>query len=175
LNEGHPWSYTSWGSWRDDYSINGTAAAGTQGFFAYGNATAQANVPTTGNASYKAYLVGNTGTPYAGNSPYFDVITGSAELRVDFGAGTLTGEMKPEICPWDCEPLGVYTFVETVFAQGSTSFSGKFATNGNTLPSLFEGLFTGPQADELMARWQAPYTYGDTTGTMGGIWIGKKD
>jgi hypothetical protein len=41
-------------------------------------------------------------------------------------------------------------------------------------PSSFQGRFTGPAAQELMASFQAPFSnYGDW-GTMTGVIIGKK-
>lgn len=83
--------------------------------------------------------------------------------------------MRPALCPWDCYSLGTYTFVETVYSTGSTSFSGKFAIDGEVVPSWFDGIFNGPQAAEIMARWQAPFKLDETTGTMSGIWVGAKD
>jgi hypothetical protein len=38
----------------------------------------------------------------------------------------------------------------------------------------FNGLFTGPSAQELMARWTAPMPGPNTTQQMFGVWVGKK-
>ncbi len=121
-----------------------------------------------------------TETPYD-NSWLTDYINGEARLVFDFAAGTLSGEMTPNICPWDCYGLGVYKFVDTVYSSGSTTFSGEFSIDGRKVDSWFEGSFTGPHAEELMARWRAPYKPYDTGfgvvegGQMGGVWIGKKN
>jgi len=41
----------------------------------------------------------------------------------------------------------------------------------------FNGQFTGPAAQELMARWTAPTLdpNSNTTQQMFGVWVGKKD
>ncbi|HEX2794592.1 MAG TPA: hypothetical protein VHN58_09210 [Croceicoccus sp.] len=60
-------------------------------------------------------------------------IFGTVGLAFDSGAGTLSGEMRPEIATSRTpEPLGVYTFRETVYASGSTSFSGEFTVPGSS-------------------------------------------
>jgi len=83
--------------------------------------------------------------------------------------------MKPTISDaWDSYRLGTYTFKDTVYSRGSTTFSGRFDTPdfaGVASLSRFEGLFTGPGAAELMARWEAPSPFGN----MVGVLIGKKD
>ena len=39
----------------------------------------------------------------------------------------------------------------------------------------FNGMFTGPAAQELMSSWIAPYTLNGQTSTMFGVWVGKKN
>ena len=178
LNDSLPkLSYTSRGSWDDDWKVDGQSTSATMGLFAYGIPTKPGEMPTSGTATYTAEVRGTSNQPYpgSGDTLWLDSITGSALLRFNFGAGTLEGEMNPALCPWDCYSLGTYSFIQTVYSSGSTSFSGQFAINGEAVPSWFEGSFNGPQASELMARWQAPYTYEGAAGTMGGIWIGTRD
>lgn len=169
-------SYTSWGAWGDDPTIDGIASAGTIGFFAYGVPTPQGQVPITGTATYDARVIGRTDYSYPtqGTGIYQDYIDGTAQLRFDFGSGTLEGEMNPVVCPWDCYSLGTYNFAQTVYSAGSPTFSGVFAQDGVVVPSWFEGNFNGPQAQEIMARWQAPYTFEGGSGVMGGIWVGAR-
>ena len=66
-------------------------------------------------------------------------------------------------------------FVETVYAKGSTGFSGKFET---TLSGAngFNGLFTGPQASELIGNFAFPYTSAldGKNYEAGGAFIAKK-
>ena len=172
-------SYTGWGNWVDDGQFEGTSTSGNFGYFAYGIPTAKQDVPVTGTATYDARIIGSGNENYDPTGVWVDTIDGTAQLRFDFGAGTLAGEMNPTVCPWDCYYAGKYTFVDTVYATGSQVFSGRFSFNGKEVPSWFEGSFNGPRAAELMARFQAPYTvYIDNqphSGTMGGIWIGKKN
>ena len=158
-----PYKYTSTGSWFDPSTY------GPTGVFAYGIPTAAGDVPVTGAATYAGSVQG-----VAANSIW---VGGSVSLTFDFGAGSLSGVMKPRVAPtWDAYSLGDYVFRDTVFAKGSTSFSGAFTVSGSTAPSSFQGSFNGPQAAELMANWTAPYLNPETKqwGTMSGIWTAKK-
>lgn len=110
-------------------------------------------------------------------SEKFDVFGGISQ-SFDFGAGTLSGAMTPEIAPdWDTVDLGTYTFRDTVYSTGSTTFSGAFDVPGSNAPSSFQGEFTGPGGVELMGSWEAPYLIpmSGTWGTMSGVFIGGKE
>jgi hypothetical protein len=145
-----------------------TEPTGQFGDVAFGQATPAGSVPVTGSATYSAFAAG-----YAPGT----VIRGSATLQFNFGAGTLTGSFDPYI--YDAlagnTPLGHYDFVNTVFGVGSTSFSGELSEAGVAEHGTFNGLFTGPTAQELMARWTAPLLdpATHTTTTMFGVWVGK--
>ena len=139
------------------------------GIFAYGSITPAGGVPTTGSASYTGEIVGLASGELE--------VWGNVALNFNFAGGTLSGQMKPEIAPvWDIIPLGAYTFRDTVYSSGSRSFSGAFQVNGSTEASSFQGSFTGPQAEELMASWNAPFLNPETKqwGTMVGIWTAKR-
>jgi hypothetical protein len=160
-----PYKYTSVGRW---HFVGASYPA--LGVFAYGIPTAPGDVPVAGTASYSGGIQGTLDDKITG-------VGGSVTLNFDFAAGTLSGVMKPIIAPvWDEVSLGDYTFRDTVFSKGSTTFSGAFQIDGTTAPSSFEGRFTGPTAAELLANWTAPYRYPGTAtwGTMGGVWIAKK-
>lgn len=148
------YSYTSYGSW-SGYLANSSPDGKFEsiGHFVYGIPTAQGDVPTNGTASYSAEILGGV------NSQGVSNVTGSARLVFDFLAGTLSGSMEPTIHDaWNAYPLGTYTFRNTIFSRGSTTFSGSFDVPGKPgAASSFEGMFTGPAASELMARWQAPF------------------
>jgi len=157
------YKYTAIGQWSkpDHYSHTGV--------FAYGIPTIAGDVPLSGSASYSGAVAGAT--------VQHGLVGGSVSLAFDFGAGTLSGVMKPMVAPsWDSYPLGDYTFRDTVFAKGATSFSGAFAVPGSTAPSSFQGSFTGPQAAELMASWTAPFLNPENQKweTMFGVWIAKR-
>jgi hypothetical protein len=72
-------------------------------------------------------------------------------------------------------PLGTYDFVNTVYGSGGTSFSGQLSTSGISDKGTFDGIFTGPNAEELMARWIAPYLdpISKSQSQMFGVWVGK--
>lgn len=157
-------TYTSAGTWADQGPFPTDA-----GIFAYGIPTSVGDVPKTGSANYAGIVRGTS------DQSYF--VDGSVALSFDFAGGTLSGSMKPALVPWDSIPLGTYTFRDTVYSTGSTTFSGAFDVPASTAPSSFSGNFNGPQAVEFMANWQAPYLDPITghSGTMAGIWIGKKN
>ena len=141
------------------------------GFVAFGTATPAGSIPTTGSATMDAIVAGLTldGTGAVG---------GAATLQFDFGAGTLAGHFDPVLTLYNSAgliPLGSYTFVNTVFGIGSTTFSGNFSHANPLLTGAFNGLFTGPNAQELMARWTADYVNPATQqqGEMFGVWVGK--
>jgi hypothetical protein len=159
------YSYSSLGFW--------TPASGywrILGYFVYGTPTAAGDMPITGSANYGADVVGQTSGGFG--------VWGSANLNFDFGAGTLTGEMNTMWAPeWDAVPLATYSFRDTVYSTGSTTFSGAFNVPGSSEASAFTGSFNGPQGAEIMANWHAPYLnpYTNNWDRMGGVWIGKKN
>ena len=169
-----PYTYTNFGSWL------GAAPMGENvGVFAYGIPTAASDMPVTGTASYNGEIRGITSGMTGGGGPVGAILDvwGTVSLSFDFAAGTLSGNMKPEIAPvWDAVSLGTYTFRDTVYSPGSTTFSGAFNAPGSSAPSSFSGSFTGPQAAELMARWHAPFIFPGTgqASTMSGVWIAKR-
>lgn len=170
------YSYTSFGRW------SGALPMGhNDGVFAYGTPTGARAVPITGSASYNGEIRGLTNgepfSPTSGVGPVLDVV-GTVSLSFDFRAGTLSGEMKPQLAPiWDLEPLGTYAFRDTVYSTGSPTFSGAFDVPGSSAKSWFTGSLTGPQGQELMANWLAPFRHPNTggLGTMSGVWVAKRD
>jgi hypothetical protein len=162
-------TYTSFGIWGSGHPND--PGPHTGGFFAYGVPTAAGDVPAAGTGTYTALVEGIAMDGGVG-------IGGHAQLVFDFGAGTLTGHMQPSYDTWEESfDLGRYDFTQTVYSTGGRNFSGRFAVPGSTADSFFEGQFTGPQAAELMARWQAPFKnpYTQQWSTMLGIWVGKKN
>lgn len=154
--------YTSFAQWSD-------SSSGLLGTFVYGIPTAAGDVPVTGSASYGGDIRGLTDTQLP--------VWGTISLSFDFGAGTLSGQMNPEYAPiWDAVSLGTYTFTNTIYSTGSTSFSGSFITpNGASGASSFQGSFNGPGAAELMGSWNAPFfdQTNNIRGNMSGVFGGK--
>jgi hypothetical protein len=140
------------------------------GFFAFGIPTPSSGVPVAGTASYEAYVRGRTLTDFA-------VVSGDATLQFDFGTGALSGQFDPVLnLNGVTTNLGTYDFVNTVFGAGSTAFSGGLSLTGAPSLGAFDGRFTGPEAQELMSRWTAPYLNPGTQqwSEMFGVWVGKR-
>lgn len=170
-----PYTYTSFGSWLAAEGKTGTRDTYNEGWFVYGIPAKAADMPLSGKGSYSAQVLGSLGSGYS------IPVTGDVQLTFDFGAGSLAGSMHAGIFDeFDgiIKDFGTYDFTQTVYATGSTTFSGRFVVpnlpNG-TVDSAFQGAFTGPNATELMARFKAPYSFQGATGTMSGIWIGKRN
>lgn len=143
------------------------------GMFAFGLPTAPGGVPVSGTGIYDAKVRGLT----ISNNGY--EIIGDAQLTFDFAAGSLSGYMRPRLFnDWDGvdRALPQYDFKNTVYSAGSTAFSGQLAGPAGTDGSAFDGRFTGPAAQELVAGFKATYVdpFDSVTKTMGGVWLGKK-
>jgi hypothetical protein len=129
------------------------------GYVAAGIGTLTGGVPTTGSATYNGHIYGtSTETSFdqiEGTSP--TAVTGAINLGFNFGAGTLSGSVRPTLTyPNQSYDLAPLNFTNTVYSSGSPVFSGKFATS---LPGLnaFSGKFTGPAATELIGSFAFPY------------------
>jgi hypothetical protein len=148
------------------------AASVPFGWVAFGSATSAAGMPVTGSATFAALARGSTVDGWG-------LIEGGATLQFDFGAGKLSGHFDPIF--YDLGGMGEsyaldsYNFTNTVYSAGSVQFSGQLANSGFTRNGLFSGVFTGPNAQELMARWQAPFRNPLTNkdSEMFGVWVGK--
>ena len=165
------------GSQNWDFALTYTSFAlyetsdGAMGAVAFEIPTAASAMPTAGSASYNAFV--------AAQDENFIGIRGTAKLQFDFGAGTLAGHFDPVIYDYLAgnTPLGHYDFANTVFGAGSTSFSGQLSNSKVTGLGSFEGQFTGPEAQELMARFSAPLInpYTNKQTNMFGVWSVSAD
>ena len=144
--------------------------SGRFGEMAFGLPTDASAVPVSGSATYDAFAAGQSDDGLG--------IRGTVLMQFDFGAGTLSGSFDPYI--YDLlagnTPLGHYDFTNTVYGTGSATFSGQLSRSGTAEKGTFDGQFTGPNAEEVMARWTAPLPDPDTntTSVMFGVWVGKK-
>ncbi len=149
-------------------SSNGSPSGGA---FAFGVPTPAGAVPISGTATYSAQI---DGVAYTSDGAAAWGLHGGATFNFNFAAGTLSGYIDPQLNgPMEVPALPRYTFTNTVFSAGSTTFSGGFDVVGPT-PSYFQGQFTGPAAQELMAEFRAPYfdsfsnSWGELIGAMAG-------
>ena len=156
-------AYTSYGSVGGYYNL-------PVAFFAFGSATPGSGIPLSGSATYDAYVDGKS------SGPSYASIGGTATLQFDFGAGTLAGHFDPVLITQTRTSLGSYNFINTMYGAGKTNFSGQLSLSGSGTLGAFDGQFTGPAAQELMARWSAPYLVPGTqqSAQMFGVWVGKK-
>ena len=60
-------------------------------------------------------------------------------------------------------------------AAGSTQFAGEFAVSGTSTRGTYQGIFAGPNANELLIAFEAPYFYPEraTWVTIRGIMLGR--
>jgi hypothetical protein len=154
---------------------NGEDARGVPfGFLAFGPATPSGGIPVTGSASYSALIRGASVERYA-------TVFGTAAMQFDFAGGTLSGHIDPILhdptgLGFNDQPLGRYEFINTVYSAGSAIFSGQLSNRSVAGTGSFSGQFTGPAAQELMARWSAPYVFPgfSQTNEMFGVLVGKR-
>lgn len=176
-NQSAAYKYTRLADWSTaDYGIT-----------AFGIPTAANAMPVTGSATFDGIISGWSDAFISDQAPYaLSRMNGSIQLSFDFGAGSLSGEIHPEM--WSPHndntsfytyDLGTIAFSNTVYSSGSPSFSGEFATNAAD-GSSFSGQFTGPNAEELMGEWALPFVWSDSGEGDGqvhwgaGVFIGKR-
>jgi len=147
-------------------------------YTAFGVPTGSASMPVNGTATYQGFIQGNSDVlemDYLIGAKVAATVHGSVALNFDFAAGTLGGSIHPTLSTFGGNiDLGSMSFVNTVYSTGSTTFSGNFQTQVSGTNS-FSGLFTGPNAEELIGRWAFPFVYsGDgATHSASGAWIAK--
>ena len=165
----------------------GSAAQGRYGYVGFGSPTPQGSVPTTGSATFAGLVQGTTDIlapdNLLGGYATLDV-SGSVDLNFDFATGTLAGSMSLLLDGAGMNPatLGTFTFKDTVFSVGSTTYSGSFDT-ALAGQNFFLGRFTGPNAQETIGAWALPFLFVQTdalvppdgkTHQAFGAWIAKR-
>ena len=165
-------TYTNFGSW------NGRESTGTDtivrvGVFAYGIPTAPGDVPLVGTASYAGDVSGTPDPNYG-----YSNLLGHVGMNFDFASGTLGGQLDLVVVVDYYNDFRIPTmpFHETVFAKGSTTFSGNFDTAGLSSNTHFSGRFTGPNAAELMANFGGTILIPQNNQSVdiAGVWIAAK-
>jgi hypothetical protein len=148
-----------------------------RGAIAFGVASDPSAIPVSGSATFDGSIYGFTTETWdwADWGRGLGTVDGTIQLTFDFGAGSLAGSISPRIYVDTSYELPTMEFVQTVFSKGSTTFSGKFATP-LTGANAFSGMFTGPQASELIGSFVFPYKPVGSTQIYeaGGGFIAKK-
>ena len=151
--------------------------------FAFGLLTLPSQMPVSGTASYHGMVGGTTDiATFDAWGGYNVGVTGSVDLNVDFGKGSLGGSMDLSLADYTAIPLGSFAFTNTVFGAGSTSYSGQFQTTA-TGSNFFNGRFTGPNAEETIGAWALPFVFSTGSTSLApdgqthqaiGAWIAKR-
>jgi hypothetical protein len=154
------------------------SGGGLGGHVSFGIATPPSGVPLTGSATYSGMIEGKATDTYFDNLAGAVVnggISGSISLAFNFGAGSLSGSISPRLDIGNHYSLGTLSFANAVYSTGSSSFSGQFNTNVAGING-FSGLFTGPNAQELIGKFAFPYTspISGTPQQAEGAFIAKK-
>ena len=148
--------YSNLAAWAIRTGPSYTNAPG--GEAAFGIVTPSGGIPTSGSGTYQGHLAGRASVIDDIEGEAFNMwVGGTVELRFDFAAGSLSGELRPRVEGWTRNiTIPTLNFIDTIFGVGRTEFSGRFATS-LAGPNGFSGRFTGPQAEELIGRWAFPF------------------
>jgi hypothetical protein len=146
------YSYSALVGW----SLNGDSDQ--RGAIAFGVASDPSAIPVLGSATFNGSISGFTTETWdwADWGRGLGTVDGTIQLQFDFGAGSLAGSISPRIYADTQYDLPTMDFVQTVYSTGSTTFSGEFDTP-LTGANAFSGMFTGPQANELIGSFVFPY------------------
>jgi len=164
--------YSNLASWRTSSSLGGEWG----NIAAFGAPTPASGIPMSGSASFVGFAAGAADIANdAWGSTTTTPLEGTVRMNFDFAAGTLSGSLAlASAC--DCSTLvstGPLSFSNTAFARGSQTFSGSFATGVDGI-NAFQGRFTGPGADELIASWSLPFLFDGARHQARGAWIAKR-
>lgn len=168
-SDGNPYRYVTHAWW--DVGSGGSNGQWyhNEGVFGFAIPTVAGDVPVTGSATYNADVIGVV--EGAGHE-----IGGAGRFDFDFASGALAGllELNP-ICGLNCGYAGA-SYTDTSFARGATSFSGKLKSSTVSGLGEFSGIFAGPGAAELLARFETPiFNNAQQEVTVAGVILGKKN
>jgi hypothetical protein len=153
-DKGYKYSELASWQWNDEVGSDWIGA------FAFGSLTPSGAVPVTGSATYSGIVAGKSDViaSDAFNGSGRAGVSGTVNLQFDFGAGSLAGAMTVSLSDLSggSVPLGMFAFKDTVFAKGSTSYSGQFDAS-TAEANFFLGKFTGPNAQETIGAWALPF------------------
>ncbi|RVQ65142.1 hypothetical protein EKN06_14110 [Croceicoccus ponticola] len=180
-------NWTAYGAWNVS-TTDGSHRIGSQ--FVTGAETPDANMPTTGTATFNGFVSGCVVQP-DGLKVTTASLQGDATVVADFTSGTITGS-APEILaipigtlpnngpvtPGAPQEWNSLTFDGT-FTTGLNGFAGTTTVGSApdtdyalaaTADGYFAGFFHGPAADELGAVWNLS----DGVGAATGILVGRQ-
>lgn len=163
-------SYSELASWSD-------ANSGRTGYVAFGSPTPVSGIPVSGTATYRGVTSGQVDVTYFDNlygGYYFGGIDGYATLSVDFARSLLTGSLELYVPDgMNPRPVGTYSTLPIPLAASTNSFSGRFDTS-QAGSNQFNGLFTGPLAQEAIGSWALPLMIDGQLHQAIGAWIARR-
>ncbi|MBA4163814.1 MAG: hypothetical protein C0510_04145 [Erythrobacter sp.] len=163
-------SYSELAGWSD-------ASTGRTGYVAFGSPTPVTAMPVLGTATYRGVTSGQVDITYFDNlygGYYFGGIDGYATLSVDFARSLLTGTLELYVPDgMNPRPVGTYSTLPILLASGANSFAGQFDTNLAGF-NQFNGLFTGPLAQEAIGSWALPLMIDGQLHQAIGAWIARR-
>lgn len=118
------------------------------------------SVPRTGTATYVGIMDGRTTEKdrYEGELTA-GIVSGSVNLKADFGSGSLTGTLSPTLNLTSGNyALGTLPVNPPAWSVGSANFNERLprGTGPFTNPQVW-GTFTGPQAQEMVGGFEFDY------------------
>lgn len=148
-----PFNYTQLGSWAQCSAncVTGTAN-GVLGYFVQGDATAPANIPTTGTATYSGAVVG-TYTDASGNlavtNASMNSVSNFAARSISFSSSGTTA--TPVISGIAAAAPTLDLTGTLTYAAGQNLFAGivNSGTGISTMTGTASGRFNGPAAEEV--------------------------
>jgi hypothetical protein len=160
-------TYVSYGAQQSITDRGNTLDVDTA-FFTFGIATAAADMPRTGTASYRTTLDGQ----FADTSGVY-ALGGSSSLTADFAAATVAFSMTPvgtNVVSGITKDFGTQS-VSAAMQSGTNRFSGQGISNAEGYRAGFQGAFYGPQAAEVGGVFSIVGNNGFGTGAV----VGRKN
>jgi len=124
------------------------------GYIAYGQATPNTLMPTTGTASYSGVAHGSAAIHDANNQVGIYDVGGTATLAANFGTGAISGQLALNAASISDKPdlsLGTTSFSGRIgdVVAGNQTVGGFSATANGALRGDVHGMFFGPNANEV--------------------------
>lgn len=153
---------------------NGDVTPAQAGFLAFGAPTRSAEMPAAGSATYRGSVLGMvdiTYFDYLYGGFFFEGVTGTVTLTVDFAARTLKGKLELDVAH---EYPAEMVIPSTVSLAGANGFSGIFESD-QTGFNQFKVTLMGPNAEELIGSWVVPILIDGECHVLMGAWMGKHE
>lgn len=170
-SEQNPFVDVAWIAWYGDREAGTNLRSGTIGVAGIARPSPAAVLPGMEARRYSlrtlAYIGGNFG----------DSVTGTGTFEVAASAGAMTGTVDLALsCFMGCAyPTRAAQLSSSGVAAGSTQFAGEFTVSGTSTRGTYQGIFAGPNANELLIAFEAPYFYPErsTWVTIRGVMLGR--